>query len=185
MKRYIWVVLVTLVFGSTSWGELTSNGSAGGIGRTDGQTVGRLYVPGTSLGNAGANVGARHTVMDAGGDVICGTNHSMLCGVMSNQWTIYSGSSGSSNEQCSGNDDQCGGNSGCDNDQQDPPCNTGCWPNWPNWGWPWGNVTVSSNSTAATAANGPDCNATAETSGYSSGPGATSTSHSYAQSVNP
>lgn len=181
MKRCIWVILAVLVLTSTSWGELTSNGSAGGIGMTGGQTVGRLYVPGTYWGNAGSQIGVRHTVMDAGGTVLCGTNHNMLCGVMSNQWTEYSGATGGNSDQCGGSDDQCGGN----NNQQDPPCNTGCWPNWPVWCWPWGNVTVSSNSNASTVANGPDCNATAETSGYSSGPGATSTSHSYAQSVNP
>jgi hypothetical protein len=188
MKRFVWVVLALLAISSTSWGELVTSGSAGGVGMVDGQTIGRILVPGWSTESAGAHIGVQHSVMNAGGTSIYGTTNNMLCNVLYNLSWGGSTECGSANDQCGGNNDQCGGNNdqcGGNNDQQDPPCNPGCWPNWPSWYCPWGNVTTSSNSTASTVANGPDCSAVAETSGMSVGPGASSSSHSYAESVNP
>lgn len=156
-KRYAGVFLAVLAISGTTWGAMVTTGSAGGIGMIGGQTVGVVHVPGMYGGNAGVHVSVLDMATNAVGTVITGNN--TLC---------HEGSA------------LCGGN-----DQQTPPCHTGCWPYWPIWFWPWGNVTTSSNSTATTVANGPDCRSVAETSGFSSGPGATSTSHSYAESVNP
>jgi hypothetical protein len=156
-KRHAWVFLTVLAISGTTWGAMVTTGSAGGIGMIGGQTVGVVHVPGTYGGNAGVHVSVLDMATNAVGTVITGNN--TLC----QEGSVL-----------------CGGN-----DQQAPPCHTGCWPYWPNWFWPWGNVVTSSNSTSTTTANGPGCSATAETSGMSVGPGSSSSSHSYAQSVNP
>jgi hypothetical protein len=156
MKRYAWVFLAVAATSSTAWGYIMTTASAGGIGMVGGQTVGRVLLPGMYGGDIGLHVSVLDLATSAIGTVICGSNTS------------------------NGNSNPCSGN-----DQPNPPCSTGCWPNWPNWCLPWGNVTTSSNSTSTTTANGPDCTATAETSGLSVGPGCSSSSHSYAQSVNP
>ena len=157
MKRYMWAAWAVLAISSTSWASMMTAASAGGVGMTGGQNIGRVLVPGMYGGNIGVHISAMDFAMNPVGAVVCGTNQS---------WTE--------------NSNGCG-----NNNQPNPSCNTGCWPNWPIWIWPWGNVTTSSDSTATTIARGPDSSATAETSGMSVGPGASSSSHSYAQSINP
>ncbi len=157
-KRFVWVALGVLAIGSVTWGNtMMTMSSAGGIGMIGGQMIGTTQVPGAFGGDIGVRVSVFDLATQGAGTVLIGNN-----------------------TQCTGNSSPCE-----NDDQQCPSPNPGCWPNWPIWFRPWGNVTTSSNSAATTIANGPDCMATAETSGMSVGPGASSSSHSYAQSVNP
>jgi hypothetical protein len=157
MKRTVWIAFVVVAISSTSWGTILTAAEAGGIGMVGGRTIGRVLLPGMFGQDIGVHIGVQHTVINAGGAVVSGSN-------------TLSG----------GNYSQCGGNN-----QQPPTCTLGCWPNWPNWYWPWGGVATSSMSTSTTTANGPGTSATAETSGMSVAPGSSSSSHSYAHSVNP
>ncbi|MDI6449546.1 hypothetical protein [Anaerobaca lacustris] len=157
MKKTVWAFLVVVAVSSTSWGAILTASSAGGIGMVGGQTVGRVLLPGAAGADIGVHIGVQHTVINAGGAVISGSN--ALCG---------------------GNPSSCGGGN-----QQPPVYYPGCWPSWPYWCWPWGGVATSSTSTSTATASGPGTSATAETSGVSIAPGSSSSSHSYAHSVNP